>query len=289
MRASLILNTSMQLGESALWDAKRQLFWCADITGGKIHSYSPDTGVHHVYSLNDVVTNLILEEEGLLISLSTGMAHWKPDGSMPRMAGAPAQLPKLEEGRFNDGKCDAKGRLWIGLMRQPPGKGTLYRWDGHEHWDSMIEGIGLPNGIAWNADHTQMYFVDTAARTVWAFPFSLETGELGTARAAIRFSQEDGQPDGMTIDEEGMLWIAHWGGFCVGRWNPETGECLQRVYVPARHVSSCAFGGRDLSTLFITTASEYMPDEDRTQYPLSGGVFTVQTDVRGTLFYSFHT
>lgn len=179
--------------------------------------------------------------------------------------------------RFNDAKCDSSGRLWAGTMAlfaEPSPIGKLYRFDGSKRQTIMLEGVDTSNGIAWSRDDKTMYYIDTRTRGVDAFDYDAECGTIANRRRIIDVN--DAFPDGMTIDAEGKLWVALWKGHEVRRYDPETGECIGKVEVPAQNVTSCCFGGDELETLYITTSGEGFDD------PGAGRVYFVNVGVKGT-------
>ena len=145
----------------------------------------------------------------------------------------------------------------------------------------MLDSVTISNGIVWTADKKTMYYNDTPTLTVQAFDYDDKTGTISKGRVAVRIPKGTGAPDGMTIDAEGKLWVALWGGNCVARFDPVTGELMQKIMVPAPNVSSCAFGGKNLETLYITTARAWVSPEKLKEFPLSGGLFAVKPGVRG--------
>jgi sugar lactone lactonase YvrE len=190
---------------------------------------------------------------------------------------------EIKMNRTNDGGCDPAGRLWIGTMHRQfeKGNGSLYSVEHDFSVRKRLDNISISNGIVWSQDGKRMYFVDSPTQTVQSFLFDLETGDLLFEKIAISINKKIGTPDGMCMDEEGMLWIAQWGGFGVYRWNPLTGMMLDKIDLPVPQVSSCAFGGQNLDHLFITTARENMSSNDLKDYPLSGNVFIAMPGVRG--------
>jgi sugar lactone lactonase YvrE len=137
--------------------------------------------------------------------------------------------------------------------------------------------------MAWSPDDSYFYFIDSPLKRVDRYRFDACSGTITFDRPVVTIPEELGLPDGMTIDAEGMLWIAHWGGFCVCRWKPETGALLQRIDVPVPQVSSCTFGGENLDQLVITTASVDLSEEVLQKYPQSGHLFIAQPGVKGLL------
>jgi len=194
----------------------------------------------------------------------------------------------LPNNRFNDGKCDPSGRFWAGTMSTIDEKkvGSLYRLNADSTIHKMVENVSISNGIVWSKEKTKMYYIDTPTQKVMAYDYNNKTGDISNAEVAVDIPTELGSPDGMTIDGNGNLWIALWGGNAVGCWNPETGKLVTKVQVPAKNVTSCAFGDDDLGTLYITTAREDNSPEELEKYPYSGGVFKIRPGVRGvTAFY----
>jgi sugar lactone lactonase YvrE len=223
---------------------------------------------------------------GFLAALEHGLSFVDlPSGrveNLPPIDSSPAT-------RFNDGKCDPQGRFWAGTMDlgEKDPIGALYRIDPDGSSHVMVEGVAISNGLAWSTDSRTLYYIDSPTRIVRAFDFDPDSGAVSNPRVAIRFSPEDGFPDGMTTDSEGMLWVAEWGGACMGRWNPLTGERLARIDVPAPHTTSCCFGGPDLSDLYITSARVDLDEATLEQYPLSGSLFRCRPGISGAPSSSF--
>ena len=158
--------------------------------------------------------------------------------------------------RFNDGKCGPDSRFWAGTMSHTdePEKGSLYLFDTDYSVTKKIDYVSISNGMAWSADHQTFYYIDTPTFTVVAYDFDKTTGEISRKRVIINITKEDGSPDGMTIDGEGMLWIAHWDGWQITRWDPHKGEKLFSFRMPTARITSCAFGGNEFEDLYITSA-----------------------------------
>ena len=191
-------------------------------------------------------------------------------------------LEELDTIRFNDGKCDPAGRLWVGSMslKFKKGAASLYRIEPNGSFRKVFGGVTVSNGINWSNNHKILYYIDTPLGNVRAWDYDNETGEISNERIVVSIPDGIGGPDGMTIDAEGKLWVAQWGGNMVGRWDPETGELIGKVEVPAPNVTSCAFGGPDLDVLYITTAGGDN-QKMREEYPLAGSVFKVSPGVKG--------
>jgi sugar lactone lactonase YvrE len=226
-------------------------------------------------------------EGGLLLALEHSIIrlHW----SLGNYMTVAAIEPDKPGNRCNDGKCDPAGRFWIGTMHleTQQGAGCLYCFTPQLSLEEKLTDVTISNGLAWSADHRRMYYTDTETQKVQTFSFDNSTGTIGEVLGEITVPDEAGSPDGMTIDAEGNLWIGLWGGYGVGCWDPNSGRMIRKVEVPVPNVTSCAFGGPDLGTLFITTARSGLSDEQLAQYPQSGGLFAVQTGVKGVPPYYF--
>ncbi|HEY8916340.1 MAG TPA: SMP-30/gluconolactonase/LRE family protein [Chitinophaga sp.] len=278
-RASLLSALACELGEGACWWPERNSWCWVDILGFTI--YMRDiSGFQQKFNTGGYVTTLapVAGRNELVAGLKDGIAFFSPEQGMGRRI---AILEERSQVRCNDGKCDPAGRLWIGTMQMPPeeGTGNLYCINGKAQPELKLAGVTISNGLVWAGD--KMYYNDTHTRTVQEFSYDEITGAIAFSRVAIHIPPELGWPDGMATDSEGMLWIAHWGGYGVYRWNPVTGELLGKVEIPAPHVSSCAFGGPGMDEMLITTAREHMTAAQLDEYPLSGSVFHVRLPIKG--------
>ncbi|MBS0026957.1 SMP-30/gluconolactonase/LRE family protein [Chitinophaga sp. 22321] len=275
----LLSSLTCELAEGACWWPERNSWCWVDILGHTIYVRA-ENGGQQVFDVGTHVTTLVpVAERGELIAgLKSGVAFFSPERGVGPLL---AVLDERENMRCNDGKCDPAGRLWIGTMQMPAeeGTGTLFCIAGKEAPVVKLRGVTISNGLVWKGD--RMYYNDTHTGTIQAFNYDGVTGNIVFSRVAVHIPPELGCPDGMAIDSEGMLWVAHWGGSGVYCWNPETGVLLAKVMVPAPHVSSCAFGGVNMDEMLITTAREHMTAAEIAQYPLSGSVFHVKLPVKG--------
>lgn len=275
------MDTIVRLGEGAVWDYKYdRLLWID--TQGSVMIYTPADGKNREIKLGtDVGTVVPFEKDKVVVAIRSGVYELDlRDESLTFICDPEGGIPG---NKYNDGKCDALGRLWVGTMddNSTPKKSGFYRVDGHGNGAKMLGDVTISNGVAWSLDGRTMYYQDTPTGKVSAFDFDEKSGDISNRREIITIHEDMGTPDGNTIDEEGMLWVANWGGACVTRWNPETGEMLCRIDVPALNVSSVAFGGKDLDELYITTASIYMPRGRAADYPEAGKLFVVKPGVKG--------
>ncbi|MCP3026369.1 SMP-30/gluconolactonase/LRE family protein [Halobacillus sp. A5] len=286
MKAELFIDSRSLLGEGPCYDDADKKFYWVDILKKKIGIFNFKTNnitYIHLHAYPGAVA--VRDSGGLIAALQDGLYFIDPDNEKAELIVDPETDQPAN--RFNDGKCDPQGRFWAGTMDMEESKttGSLYCLDTDLNYDCKIKNIGISNGLVWTEEW--MYFIDTPTMKVLRYHFDPETSAISNPEVAVEFPEGAGYPDGMTIDQEGMLWIAHFAGFGVSRWNPFTNEQLDFVEVPAPNATSCTFGGEDSADLFITTARKGMSEEELDKYPLAGGVFKVKTSVRGTNNYKF--
>jgi sugar lactone lactonase YvrE len=284
----LVLDTKSDLGEGAIWNYKAgELIW-VNITDKILNFYNPKLKSNKEMLTGQMIGTVVPAESGkMMVALENGFYQLESETGSKKLIANPEE--GIDGNRFNDGKCDPAGRFWAGTMSTEgkPQAGALYRLDPDSSVHKMIDNVTTSNGIVWSLDYTKMYYIDTPTRKVMAWDYDNETGEIKNPETAIDVPEEMGYPDGMTIDAEGNVWIALWGGSAVGCWNPETGELLRKIEVPAKNVTSCAFGDKDLGTLYITTARQGTGDEELEEFPLAGGVFKTRPGVKGVEAFFF--
>ena len=285
----LVLDTQSELGEGSIWNYKTgELIW-VDIKGEILNFYNPKTRSNKEMFTGQMIGTVVPTESGtVLVALQNGIYSFNPESGAKKLIVDPeADKP---DNRFNDGKCDPAGRFWAGTMSLVGAKnaGALYRLDADSTIHKMIDGVGTSNGIVWSADKTKMYYIDTPTRKVMGYDYDNETGDISNPVVAVEIPEGIGYPDGMTIDEDDNLWVALWGGSAVACFNPESGEMLRKIEVPAKNVTSCAFGDEDLGTLYITTARESTSEEDLERFPNAGGVFKIRPGVKGVKTYFYN-
>ena len=270
------------LGEGPLWHAERKSFFWVDIENGKLFEQNFDSGLTRNWKFSDRLTVVLEGQNGKLI-LGIGRKLARFDLETEELEWLCGVEESLDLHRFNDGKVDEKGRIWIGTLstKFTDGAGSLYRIDQSLDPKKMLSDLTISNGLAWAEDQTTFYFIDTPTRQIREFDFNSDAGTIAFRRVAVEVPEELGFPDGMCIDREGMLWVGHYGGFGVYRWDPSTGELLDKITLPVSNVTSCCFGGENLDTLLITTAQENLSPEQLEQYPQSGDVFLVKVNVPG--------
>ena len=279
--ADCIVNTRDSLGESPLWDpVTERLFW-VDINRCLIHQLDPRTGEITDWPCKTEPGCLGRADSGRLVAgLRDGFYFFSPaTGEFERITDPEPGKP---ENRVNDGKVDRAGRFWAGTMRDPnPDEpcGALYKLEGQTALQ-MLDGIRIPNSLCWSPDNQTLYFSDTRARMIWGFDFNLASGELTNRRLFVDLQGQLGRPDGATVDTEGYLWSAEYGGGRVVRYTPD-GTVDKVVNLPVANVTCPTFGGTNYKTLFITTASQRLTENELAEQPLAGGLFSLKVTVAG--------
>lgn len=278
MEAAHWLQANHTLGEGPRWDARHARWIWVDIAAGKVYLRDAHSGEVSAYSPGRHVSLAVPEDRHHLI-----IAH---HGGISRLSlehGVTTLLTdmglKWNDLRCNDGAADAQGRLWIGTTAfdHRAGGGDLYVIGPDLAAQLRYPAVACSNGMAWSPDGQTMYYTDSLARNVVAFDFHAD-GTLSNERVVITVPPALGLPDGMACDAAGMLWIALWGGFGVGRWDPVTGEQTGFVEVPVPNATACCFGGPRLDQLLITTAAK---ETDLAQYPLAGDLFMATPGATG--------
>lgn len=288
MKAESLFKSQCILGEGACWHAGQQCLYWVDIEGKQLWEYPLSSGATRCWNYERKMSTIVIDQQGnLVIGTQGGLARFTFHNQ--RFSWIINMPPHDPHYRCNDGKCDPVGRLWMGVMRMDfaPKSGFLYCLDEKLVPKEKLNGITISNGIVWSADQKRMYYIDTPTACVKAYAYHPATGAIQFEKNAVVIPKELGYPDGMTIDEEGMLWVCHWGGAAVYRWNPLTGAQLDKIELPVPQVSSCCFGGPKMDQLFITTARERFTAEDMKKYPQSGDVFVARPGVSGVVLPVF--
>jgi sugar lactone lactonase YvrE len=287
MEVELVLDAHAEVGEGPAWDAEGgRLLW-VDITGRLVHLYDPTTGSDRSIDVGQHVGAAAPRAAGgLVLALRGGFGVLDLEsGRVQAIGDTEASNP---DNRMNDGKCDRAGRFWAGSMSysETGTAGSLYRLD-HDHSVArVLTGVGLSNGLGWSPDDRVMYHIDSLAGTVWVHDFDAESGSISNRRPLVEVPKDQGTPDGMTVDVEGCLWVAFWGGGAVRRYGLD-GTLLEEVRLPVRQVSCCAFGGPDQGDLYVTTAARGLSARELTDQPNAGGLFRFRPGVTGPPAYAY--
>ncbi|MDP2042929.1 MAG: SMP-30/gluconolactonase/LRE family protein [Algoriphagus sp.] len=276
------ISSQCYLGEGPLWIADLGCFFWVDIEKGNLHRYHLTSEKLEIRHFPHYLAVVLKGQNGkLILGLDRKLVwyDWETE-EIEKLCEVETNQPLH---RFNDGKVDFKGRIWIGTLstKFTEGAGSLYRIDSKLKPEVQLNNLTISNGMAWTEDQDTFYFIDTPTRKIQEFLFDPATGEIRFRRVAVEIPEDLGFPDGMCIDREGMLWVAHYGGSGVYRWNPQTGKLQDKIELPVPHVTSCCFGGENLDVMLITTAQENMTESDLKKYPQSGDVFLVKMEVGG--------
>ena len=285
----LALDARAELGEGPSWDPETgRLIW-VDITAEVVHWFDPASGHDQRFEVGQPVGAAVPASDGrLALAVSDGFAFLDPPtGGIERIADVEVDLADT---MMNDGKCDPAGRLWAGTKDAVGSRplGSLYRLGADRRPERILTGLTVSNGLGWSPDRTTMYFIDSPTQRIDVFDFELESGEISNRRTLVEIPKAWGLPDGMTVDEDGFLWVAFWGGSAVRRFAP-TGAVVSTVEFPVSQVTSCAFGGGDLSELYVTTARDSLSETQLAEQPLAGGLFRLRPGVRGRPSHPFVT
>ncbi|MCU0392822.1 MAG: SMP-30/gluconolactonase/LRE family protein [Thermoflexibacter sp.] len=283
MKAELLLDAKASLGEGALWNIQTQELYWIDIENELLHLYNPANQQDRAIKLGKKVGTVVPTQDGnALVALQDGIYEIDLKTEKKKLL---VERPEknFPNNRFNDGKCDPAGRFWVGTMSMEgkPKVGNLFCFDNEGKIKPIYDSVSISNGIVWSLDSTKMFYIDTPTKEIKEFDYNIQTGEASFKKVAVRIPEGTGYPDGMTIDNEGKLWVAMWEGYGVLRFDPENGELLMKVEVPVARVTSCAFGGEKLDILYITTASIGAKEEELKQYPYTGGLFMIKTGHTG--------
>jgi sugar lactone lactonase YvrE len=277
-----VLSVTNQLGESPIWVAEEGALYWIDIDERTVLRFHPSTGHHESFDLDARITALAARASGgFVIATANGLAFWDPKIQELNFIGDPeADKPS---NRFNDGAVDRQGRFWAGTLNESDfeaSDGALYRLDPDRSIHKMETGIAESNGVGWSPDNRTMYFTETMRGIIWAYDYDPGTGAINNRRPFVQLPGENVYPDGLTVDSEGFVWGAQWGGWNVTRYDP-TGKIERVVRLPAQQITSCAFGGENLDELYITSAWTGLSEEARKGQPLAGALFRIKGDVKG--------
>jgi sugar lactone lactonase YvrE len=274
------------LGEGPLWAPDEAALYWLDIGRSQVHRFVPQTDERRSWSFSETVSCIARRRSGAFVAATrAGFAFL--DLAAPTLEPVDDPEPDRPRNRFNDGKCDPAGRFWAGSMDDGESEpsGALYCLGSDLRAHRRDDGYVITNGPAFSPDGATLYHTDTLERTIHAFDLAAD-GTLSRKREFVRLTPDEGYPDGMTTDEEGGIWVAHYGGGRLTRFTPD-GRRDRVVPLPVAFVTSCAFGGDDLATLYVTTARKDLAPEDEASQPLAGGLFAARPGVRGLVAAEF--
>ena len=270
------------LGEGLLWSSRENAVYWVDIIGQKLHRLSLQDSSTRTWDIPEKIGWVVerREKPGFIAGLQSGFFELTLDPFAIRHIADPE--PHLPDNRLNDCCVDRHGRIWAGTMDVAIEKvtGSLYRLEPSLEITKLDSGYSVTNGPAFSPQHDCVYHSDTGRSRIYRFDLDA-SGTPTNKREFIRFPREWGFPDGMTVDAEGFLWVAHWGGGCISRFTPE-GQRERWIELPASQITNVVFAGDNLDRLFVTSAADGKPDE-----PLAGSLFEVDPGVRGLESYRF--
>ncbi|XP_078344887.1 regucalcin-like isoform X2 [Oculina patagonica] len=276
-------NICAKLGEGPHWDTNTQKLLYVDAFGYSVHVLDVDTGKDKSYQLDDIVGCVVPRKKGgsVIVGCKRRLIFLDLEtGEQEVVATVDEDKP---ENHLNDGKCDPVGRFWVGSMgheREPTilelEQGSLFSLTGDKKLTKWVDKISISNGMSWSLDKKTFYYIDSVTRKIDAFDYEEKTGAISNRRTAFKFDPSYGYADGMTIDAEGMLWVAMYDGWKVVRFNPVSGEVLREVKLPVAKVTSCCWGGPNLDELFVTCESLRLTPEEKKAQPLAGSIFRVK-------------
>ena len=274
-----------QLGEGPVWDERSGELIRVDISGRLVHRWNPATDEATSFATEGDVGSVVLcEDGGLIVAIECEL--WRRDltGEMTLIADVEPR-PGV---RFNDCRADPRGRLWAGTLHRDrePGRAALYRLDPGGELTAVLPERTISNGIGWSPAGTTMYYIDSTTQRVAEFDYDLDTGEIGEQRLFAEIDATDGLPDGLAVDAEGGVWVCLFGGGRIRRYLPD-GRLDREIMLPLTNPTCPAFGGADLSTLYVTTARHRLTEEQLAREPLAGALLQLDVGVSGRLAYRF--
>ncbi|BAT51241.1 SMP-30/gluconolaconase/LRE domain-containing protein [Nostoc sp. NIES-3756] len=282
-----VLFARARLGEGPVWDSTHQCLYWVDIYNHRVNRFNSVTGENLYFDVGDVVGAIVLAGTNRLIMAQRhGLTFLNLDnGEVIAIIQIETDKPK---NRFNDGKCDRQGRFWFGSLSPDKPEANLYRYDPDGSLHLMETGLTISNGLGWSPDQKTFYLTDSSQQKIYAYNFDAVTGKISDRRIFVNLTGESFYPDGMAIDNQGNIWSAMWDGWCVICFNPQ-GKEISRIKLPVQRPTSCTFGGEDLRTLYITSASVGLSEQEIEQSFYSGDLFAVETNTIGLQTDSFNS
>ena len=269
------------LGEAPYWSQEEGALYWLDIDGKSIFRFDPASGERDTFPQPYEFGCIVKRDRGGFIGgTNKGIALVTNDLKTVEIFADPEK--DIASNRFNDGKCDRRGRFWLGStdIKETDPTGALYRVEKSQNVDRQFSGVIVANGLGWSPDNRTMYFTDSGLRKIHAFDYDIDTGSIANRRDFVVVAPQEGIPDGLTVDAEGYVWSAHWGGSRITRYDPN-GRVDRVIEMPVPLVTSLAFGGPNLDKLFVTSARWDMTDDQIKAAPHSGGLFVLDVNCQG--------
>lgn len=278
-RPSLLVDCNDHNAENPLWHPHHQCLYWSDIPEGRLfRHFLGREGREHIHSGEPVGGFTIQADGALLLFRTNGTVEIWQAGEITTVID---EIPAARGTRFNDAIADPKGRVFSGIMATDDIKGRLYRVDTDGSYTAVVEDLLTPNGMAFSADYKTFYLTDSDQRAIYKFEYDEESGELSNQKLHIKTPEDEGVPDGMTMDEEGFIWSARWNGSGVYRYDP-TGKMVMKIDLPVEKVSCVTFGGDRLTRMIISTArGDDPPETGNLQLESAGDIFHLESPVKG--------
>ncbi len=277
-------------GESPRWNARRQTLLWVDTRAPSLNEFDPASGRNVAWEMPSWIGCAVLTESGALCALRTGLYDFEPrHGSLHQIGPPPYDVRRFI---FNDGGCDPAGRFLVGEMYLPlapgdekeraPERAPLFQYSPNGTWVDMAASVKTSNGLAWSPDGRTMYQSDTASKTIFAFDYDARTGQASKRRvfATVETSDESHGPDGAAVDRDGFYLSAIFGEGCLLRFDPD-GRLDRRIALPVQYPTMPAYGGPDLTKVYVTTANWTIAPDERPTRPAEGNLFSLELDVPG--------
>lgn len=280
-----VLASRARLGEGPLWDSRQQMLYWVDILNHRVHVFEPSSGDDCHWDVGGLASALaLMDGDRLLLAIDQQLAYLDlTSGEVTTLATLDLPSPDI---RCNDGKCDPQGRFWIGTLSQEPGQAALYRYDPDGSLHTMETGLTISNGLGWSPDGTRFYLTNSSERTIYAYRFDGDSGNISDRVPLITLKDEAIEPDGLAVDSTGNIWTALWDGWCVACFSP-SGECLGQVDLPVQRPTCPTFGGPDLRTLYVTSAGVGLSQQQVQAGFEAGDLFAIATPVPGQPTHGF--
>ncbi|XP_066562165.1 regucalcin [Amia ocellicauda] len=281
IKIECVVKEKYKIGESPVWEEKEGTLLYVDISGRKVCRWNPDTKQVQSVATDDFVGCVVPRQSGGYV-IGVGCRFAAVDWDQQTITTLAHVDKDKPNNRFNDGKVDPKGRFFAGTMSlevRPTvverNQGSLFMLNPDHSVVRHFDQVDISNGMDWSLDHKTFYYIDSLSFKVDAFDYDKETGSISNRRTVYKLGKDEGIPDGMCIDSEGKLWVACYSGGRVLRIDPVTGERIQTVKLPVEKTTSCSFGGKDYSELYVTTACEGMDQDLVVKQPEAGGIFKI--------------
>ena len=278
---SVLVDCQAHNAENPLWHPQHRYLYWTDIPTGRMFRYYPNTGTYEQIYNGEPVGGFTIQKNGALLLFKTrGTVEIWDEGEITTVI---AKILEARNTRFNDAISDPEGRVYSGIMATENNEGLLYRINTDGSYHVLVEDLLVPNGMGFCANYQYFYLTDSDRRTIYRFNYDRATGNLSNQQVHIVTPENEGVPDGMTIDESGYIWSARWDNSHIYHYNPG-GKEVMRIKLPTMKVSCITFGGKNYDRLFISTAREQKNislNKNRRSKSVRGNLFQLQVGIKG--------